>query len=246
MTSQRVIVVEGFLDRAFLAGFLKRSNCKSLGAPGAPAPKDPWGARVAGGQYAYETPTGVFVRVVPSNGDRGVDKNVELYVKDAVTRPIELLLAIVDPDVAAKTDWSGPLHSKVGNLAAKCAGTADPQNPRAFRAPGVDRAELGVWTTDEVDARLPQKQTLERLVVAAIADAQPDRFAHVVQFLNTRPVPPPAQGKEEAMALMAGWFSWRLSEGFYEAVWEDPSIAAALEARLTKNGVLPALLRFAA
>ncbi len=34
------------------------------------------------------------------------------------------------------------------------------------------------------------------------------------------------------MALMAGWFSDRYSEGFFEAVWEDDSIAAELEKRL--------------
>ncbi|MER2566228.1 MAG: hypothetical protein ABTQ32_36230 [Myxococcaceae bacterium] len=241
MTSQRVIVVEGFLDRAFLAGFLKRSKCTPLGAHGAPPPKDPWGAKVAGGQYAYQSPTGVFVRVVHSNGDGGIDRNVQLYAKDAITKPIDLLLAVVDPDVVAQADWLGPVKSKVRTLAAKCSGSVDSQNPRAFVVPGVGHAELGVWATDEVDPQLPQKQTLERLVVAAIADAEPARFAHVVKFLNSRPAPPPAQGKEEAMALMAGWFSWRLSEGFFEAVWEESAVAAALEARLLKSGLLPAL-----
>lgn len=34
------------------------------------------------------------------------------------------------------------------------------------------------------------------------------------------------------MSLMAGWFSDRFSEGFFEAVWEDQSIARELELRL--------------
>lgn len=244
MTLQRVLVVEGFLDRAFVAGFLKRSHCKPLGAPGNPPPKDPWGAKVTAGQYAYATSSGVFVRVVPSGGS-GVTTIVEIFARDAVTRPVDRLLALFDPDVAANADWQGPLESKVRTLATKCSGELLQQNPRAFRSPGVSLAEVGAWVCDDPDPRLPQKQTLERLVVSAIASARPGWFEHVAEFLRTRPDPSGSRGKEEAMGLMAGWFSWRLSEGFYEAVWEDQAIATALERLLSNCGLLRSLSEFA-
>ena len=59
-------------------------------------------------------------------------------------------------------------------------------------------------------------------------------------FLDGRAEPPPRTGKEEAMALMAGWFSSRYSEGFFEAVWEDELVAAELERRLRSTATFEA------
>lgn len=47
------------------------------------------------------------------------------------------------------------------------------------------------------------------------------------------------------MTLMAGWFSGRYSEGFFEAIWEDAAIAAQLETRLVACGTWPSMERLA-
>jgi hypothetical protein len=98
--SQRVLVVEGFLDRAFVKGFLERRGCVSLGASGQPPPTDPWGATVKGGHYAFQTPAKAFLRVVPAQGDAALLNTVRTFVRDASTRPVEALVMIRDPSGA--------------------------------------------------------------------------------------------------------------------------------------------------
>ncbi|MCU0701841.1 MAG: hypothetical protein MUC96_35500 [Myxococcaceae bacterium] len=241
---QRVVVVEGFLDRAFVKGFIERRGCVSLGASGQPAPKDPWGAQVKGGQYAFKTASGAFLRLVPAQGDAALLKTVRVFINDAPTRPVDVLLMIRDPDVDVGVDWRGPLAGRLDNLfGAEPTLVRHPTLANAFAGPGLSIGSLACWVADDVSPLLPGKQTLERLVVAAVDEAHPDWSAHVAQFLAGRPSPPASSGKEAAMALMAGWFSSRLSEGFFEAVWSDDRIAEALERRLAASDTLVALER---
>jgi len=244
--SQRVVIVEGFLDRTFVAGlFESRRHCVPLGASGKPPPKDPWGIDVKGGQFALKTKSEAFVRIVPCENGQ-LDAKVKLFARGANTKPIDQLLVIPDSDLAPGEEIEGRLTSKRANLCGWCSGTPDPSDPRRFSAPGIATAAVGVWAApDPVAPHLPTKQTLERLVVAAFAEARPDWMKHAQQFLVDRPAPPPVTGREHAMTIMAGWFSHRFSEGFFRAVWEIDDIARALEARLQAVGTLDALNQLA-
>lgn len=213
---ERVIVVEGFFDRAFVKGVLTRLGCESLFRPGTPV-KDPWGSNVTGGVYAFSTASNAFIRVVPVNGPN-LDRRVKVLSEGAKTKPIEHLLVIPDADTQSGQDWKGAVDSKRQNL--KNLGAQIP------------RLDVGVWATDDGDASLPQQQALERLVVASIAAAYPARWSHAAGFLDQRPDRPSSTGREGAMALMAGWWSDRFSEGFYSAVWEDEEITTQLIKRL--------------
>jgi len=94
-----------------------------------------------------------------------------------------------------------------------------------------------VWEAPDASGPgLPDQQTLERLVCAAIVAAYPDRGPAVAQWLVSRPQAPQAGPKELGWSYMAGWYAERGCEGFYRAVWEDPAVAAQLEDRLRKAG----------
>lgn len=63
------VLCEGYLDRAFLSGWLEHLGCTS--ARGA---LDPYGLPVSGGRYAYRGPGGHFVVVQPVGGENNLDK----------------------------------------------------------------------------------------------------------------------------------------------------------------------------
>lgn len=237
MKSQRVVLVEGFLDRAFVAGLLKRLGCRSLGASGKPPPQDPWGADVKGGQYAFGTRSDAFIRLA-AIGHNKFEKQVRLFSTLSKTQPVERLLIVPDADLPAGTDVTTFLQSKCAALANLCAGTQSSDSH--FTSDSIPAGHVGVWSAADSDPRLPPNQTLERLVCAATAAARPLRFENVRTFLDGRAEAPPRTGKEEAMALMAGWLSSRYSEGFFEAVWEDEMIATELERRLRTTSTFEA------
>ena len=59
-----------------------------------------------------------------------------------------------------------------------------------------------------------------------------------MEWLAARPSPPSdeKQHKAHAASHMAGWFSDRGYEGFFDAVWEDRGVAEALKRRLDASG----------
>lgn len=163
--SERVLIVEGYFDRAFVTGALKRLACASL----KDAPVDPWGNKVKGsGQHAFRSASGAFIRIVPVEGST-LDRRVRLVAADAKTRAVEHLLVIPDADLSAAEDPSTKLASKRDNLCGLCGGTALPGEPRAFTAPSLVRGEVGVWACADEGSELPPKQNLERLVTAEFA-----------------------------------------------------------------------------
>ena len=83
---------------------------------------------------------------------------------------------------------------------------------------------------------LPTKQTLERLVCAAILAVYPDRGPAVHKWLDSRPAAPPAGPKEHAWSYMAGWYAEFGSDAFFREIWHDEGVATQLESRLRACG----------
>lgn len=85
---------------------------------------------------------------------------------------------------------------------------------------------------------VPEQQTLERLICAAIAAAQPEQWKQAVEsFLRLDPVFGPTH-KNFAHAYWAKFFAHDFDD-LYQAVWSReryPEIAAGLEQRLRSNG----------
>ena len=90
-----------------------------------------------------------------------------------------------------------------------------------------------IWQCDtEPTDGVPTKNTLERLVCAAIARAYPERPPAIARWLNDRGDAPAAGPKEHAWSYMAGWYAQGGCEEFFRAVWRDDKVVPELEALL--------------
>ncbi|MBL8792663.1 MAG: hypothetical protein JNM56_02030 [Planctomycetia bacterium] len=103
---------------------------------------------------------------------------------------------------------------------------------------GATRISLVRWEVADPAgaAGLPDQQTLERLVSAALAAAYPPRATAVQDWLSARPSPPQVDPKEHAWSYMAGWYAGHGCEAFYSRLWDDPAIVNELESRLRASG----------
>ena len=70
--SESIVLCEGYHDRAFWAAWLELLGCTDPGKQkcggGRKDVLDPWGNKVVGGQYAFHSISGRFVRIIPCNG----------------------------------------------------------------------------------------------------------------------------------------------------------------------------------
>jgi hypothetical protein len=102
---------------------------------------------------------------------------------------------------------------------------------------GATIVSLLHWqAADPATDGIPNKQTLERLVCAAIAAAYSNRSTAVAQWLVARPDAPLASVKEFAWSYMAGWAAEQGCDTFYSKLWQDAAIAHELEQRLRATG----------
>jgi hypothetical protein len=250
--NESVVLCEGYHDRAFWAGWLKAIGLKDPGeSPDGNRKQvfDPWGKEVAKGHFGFQSSSGQFVRVVPCHGDRKKIKTTAANVwldraakawrqGSAEVRTGRLVLG-VDSDVTVGADvelglsptsllqW---LQDFDANAEIVAAGDAS-----LFG--GATIVSLVRWTTDDPDVRgLPAKQTLERLVCAAIIAAYPRRGEPVHRWLNSRLEAPDAGPKEFAWSHMAGWYAESGCTRFYEELWENLAICEQLRQRLEKCG----------
>src|SRR5436309_2878174 len=80
---------------------------------------------------------------------------------------------------------------------------------------GATKVALVRWEASDPDGPgLPQQQTLERLVCAALIAAYPTRAKSVQDWLDSRPQPPGTHPKEHAWSHMAGWYADQGCEAF--------------------------------
>ena len=247
---ESVILCEGFHDRAFWAGLLERKlGCTDarpkLANGNLGTAMDPFlpSSRVVGGDFAFLTPSGAFLRIRPCHGDSKVLAMTTIRLKERTTKALRYLIVNldVDPDdddVARAKLRAERIDHRVEQLVAAV-------DPSAKRRPdgdievdgGTTLVSTVLWSTQDPAApELPAKDTLERLVCAALHEAYPDRSAAVAGWLANRPSPPPPSAKDHAWSHMAGWYGAKGCDEFYQALWDDGSVAAQLEKRLVANG----------
>jgi hypothetical protein len=102
---------------------------------------------------------------------------------------------------------------------------------------GGTKVSLIRWeASDPVVDGLPNQQTLERLVCAALIAAYPQRGMGVQAWLDSRHQPPPMGVKEYAWSYMAGWYAEHGCEDFYAHLWRDSRVVGELETRLRASG----------
>jgi hypothetical protein len=238
--SESLVLCEGFHDRAFWDGWLTFLGCNSdgfkPGTPGYPA-LDPWGDQVRGGQFAYRSKTGNFVRVRHCNGKNKILRETRIRLGQRTTKPLVRLIINVDVDTSAAGTTPGPtglrqqdVHYQVQQIdpaaSMNTAGEIDVDG-------GATKVALIRWGTNDPPARgLPDQQTLERLVCAALAVAYPPRATALQDWLDARPDPPPPDPKAHAWSHMAGWYAEHGCDNFYANLWRDAVVVRELEARL--------------
>ncbi|HQY64852.1 MAG TPA: hypothetical protein PK141_25840 [Polyangiaceae bacterium] len=219
-----VILCEGYHDRAFLAGWLEALGCTSC--------KDKEyrrGKPLRGrGQFGfYHTTRDVWARVVPVRGDGNMYPEAELILEGAKTDPIANLVRVVDRDTNTDAGELGMRRASFEGFLAKVGA-----NGGRFVGFIDTQIRLVEWHVADAPATvdLPAKETLERLVCAAIQEVYPARGQAIASWLQSRPDPPRGEKAHKTIAAshMAGWYSERGYEGLFGAVWEDAQTRAAL------------------
>ena len=248
MTTESVVLCEGYHDRAFWAGWLESVECTSLFRGSGIRIQDPWGVTVGGGDYAYNSKTGRFVRIVPCGGDIRVilreasnrlSEQQQRYQQVGAVRLARLVLNI-DSDVRMdnSSTRTGFQEQDLEKLLKEFDCSAAETNDGDFALfDGATLVSLARWeASDATIDGLPSQQTLERVVCAALVAAYPERGEPVRKWLDSRPNAPEAGPKEYGGSHMAGWYADAGSEAFYRVIWSDPKIATELQSRLAESG----------
>ena len=250
--SESIVLCEGYHDRAFWAAWLERLECtdpgKQKGGGGRRDVLDPWGNKVVGGQYAFHSGSGRFVRIVPCNGKSNVlpaarirlQKEADRLNQGASESRLTRLVVNLDPDVSS-SDPSGKTGFRQPDLRALLTSfDSSPVETDDGDFKLLDAritVSLVRWETEnDSGAGLPDPQTLERLVCAALVAAYPERGLAVQNWINSRPGDPAAGPKEFAWSYMAGWYAENGCEAFYRQVWKDDGVVGELEPRLRACG----------
>lgn len=244
--SESVIYCEGYHDRAFWAGWLTHLGCVDPGSPSAGRTGripiyDPWNTPVSGGQYAYHSARGLFIRVAPCHGKSKILSVVRTRLQQRGTKALTRLVINIDSDVTASRASAGVTGLQRDDV-LRLVRTFDPAASLNVDSEievdgGATKLSLVRWEVNDPPAlSLPDQQTLERLVSATVAAAYPARAISVQNWLTGRPSPPPTDPKEHAWSYMAGWYAEHGCEAFYSNLWNDPLVVSALEARLRPSG----------
>jgi hypothetical protein len=238
--SESVILCEGYHDRAFWKGWLVHRGCTDLG--GQAQILDPWGDPVrGGGQHAYHSRQGQFIRVVPCGGKSKVLRVAGYRLAQRATKALLRLVINVDSDMTASGTSAGATGLRRPDVeqmvrAFDPAAAINPDGEIEVEG-GATKVSLIRWEVNDPPARgLPDQQTLERLVSAALAAAYPGRATALQDWLDSRPGPPPADPKDHAWSYMAGWYAEQGCEFFYSNLWRDPGVVNHLESRLRSSG----------
>jgi len=250
--SETLILCEGYHDRAFWAGWLAHLGCSTDGfspnSPGYPR-QDPWGGKIGGGQFAFTSPSGHFLRVVPCQGKDKLRPAARARLRERQTKTLARLILNVDPDTdaASSTPPAGIRAQDVLTLAREFDPAAQIlPNGDIHLEGGATKVSLVRWeATDPPAPGLPNQQTLERLACAAVVAAYPARAGAVQSWLDARPAAPAAGPKEHAWSYMAGWYGEHGCQDFYENLWRDPRIVEELQSRLLAAGAWPLVAKAA-
>jgi len=175
-----VVLCEGYDDRAFWKGWLCHLRCTdALESSGGPLVLDPWNRRVSGGQYAFYSASGSFIRVVPCKGKEQVLRQTRTRLDERNTRDLVHLVVNLDADEDASSDrdHTATLRQRVIGLLDSRQSPYEPDHGgNLLLDDGATMVSTVCWhASDPPDPELPDKQTLERLVCSAIISAYPER-----------------------------------------------------------------------
>ncbi len=229
---QHVILCEGFDDRAFFRGWLLHLGCTDPTRGGKQAAPDVGGRPVQGGRYLFTTPEGSAVLVEPFRGRSKAEAAAREHLGGLQAhRPTRVILNLDSDDDG---DHGSGAEDQVRGIAQRLG--AEELRLGCYEVGGSLLYPL-IWRCGDPAGApgLPNKQTLERLIVAAILAAYPDRGPTVETWLEAAPA-----GLKLAKSYSASYFAkWHSNLGeshFFESLWRDERIVAALRERLLATG----------
>lgn len=242
-TAHSLVICEGYHDRAFWAGLLGHVGFSDP-SDGGQRTVHAWGKQVRGGRFAFDSPGGHRLLVIPARGFRGdVGRAAHAFLKRCQIEPIRHVVLCVDDDSLAPDDDRAeppkarePAQDWFRTLVrTKTDGGSITGEGRAILPQG-ENLHLVVWKTDDPPAPgLPAFQTLERVVCAALVETHGDAVESVARFLaDAGHVGRPAVCKGHAWSFMARLWPESGCDDFYRQVWRDAAVAEALERRLPR------------
>lgn len=226
--SDVVVLCEGFDDRSFWRGLLLRAGMREQRSPRQPRyqRKDVYSFETAQRQIAYVVPCGARGAAVMTIA--------ESELADRRQKPLGHLVINVDVDLASIQDIQRSVESLVRRHDASAAATGTSFSMDG----GATNVHLAPWFSGSNEAsNAPGQQTLERLICIAIERVFPTRASAVASWLGSRPDPLGKEHKAHAWSHYAGWYTSRGTGNFYEAMWEDERVGAALQALLSESGI---------
>ncbi len=158
-----------------------------------------------------------------------------------ITKPLRQLILNIDPDIPAGGSGTGLTGLRQQDVLHQVQQLDPGASLNAEGHIEIDGGAVNValirWETNDPPARgLPDRQTLERLVCAALAAAYPQRATSVQDWIDKRAKPPLPDPKEHAWSYMAGWYAGHGCEDFYANLWRNAKLASELETRLRSSG----------
>ena len=234
------VLVEGYDDRAFWSGYLQQVVGLLRGdvaqrSPDCPSSTKRLLQRPARGQFTYLAPAKqVLTRVVPcaSQGGSGpqataLRQRIERRATDVEPR-LSAIIDCRDDDGLEGEPPRRTVHSLLADV-EKLDASAQQVGDMVALSDGTLVVPI-TWRVQAASTDLPRQQTLERLVCAAVQRVYPDRLGCIATWLASRPSPPSPDKHHKAAAggLWSGWYNNHGWGNFYEAVWQDAALAAAL------------------
>lgn len=245
--TESYILCEGYHDRAFWTGILTHLGCTDPGArPGGTRIPvlDPWGLGVRGsGEHAFQSRSDRFVRIVPAGGKANINKFLRNRLDLHSQKPLRYLVVNVDSDINA--DGTPAQSAELTRAGVETLIRSIDPSAASAESGGIhiNRGSATVfvarWHTDDPPTSgVPNQNTLERIICAAVVGAHPDRADPVHKWLESRPDAPSAGPKEHAWSYLAGWYADSGSyEAFCQRIWQSPEIVAQLKPRLEAAGI---------
>lgn len=232
---QHVILCEGFDDRSFWAGWLGYLGCTDPTDRGKRPACDAWGRPVrGGGRYLFHTPAGSSLIVHPFQGRYNAQRAAGEYLEGQVYRPDQMVLNL---DSDAENGPGDSARQTIRRIVEHHGGEIEDGSDGPFDLNGVQVSAV-IWECDDARSTpgVPPKQTLERLVAAAIRSAYPPRGPVVDQWLIAEPRAGVINHKNYGYSYLAKWYAEHGADDFLRAIWRDEEVARRLRERLEKSG----------
>lgn len=221
MAGTRLVLCEGYTDMTFVGELLVSGFGASVAGDAL------WGGTpLRRGQHGYQTPHGDLLVVDQTRNVREMGKVSRLFLGRVTTRPFDRLILIADDDTEGR-DGHATHADRVDAVRALAREIA----------PVVEVTGLSWRCDDPPRDGVPEVQTLERLVCAALLDRWPDRAPAVQAFLDAEPAGPERRRAKGFFLAHAGkWFPAKEPSGVLKLVAGSEDLRARVEARLRATG----------